>query len=92
MKKRKTKRSAKDRLMSFLVFVAVIAAFFVALGVLALLKHRSCDRLNAERVSHLQPGHDTAGPGSIHVKGVGTDRSEITEYLEAVAAMDRAGC
>jgi hypothetical protein len=89
--KDRIKRYAKDGLMSFLVLIAVIAAFFVAMGVLAFLKHGSCDRLDAERVSLLQPGHDTPGPGSIYVKGVGTDRSEITEYLE-VAVMDSAGC
>jgi hypothetical protein len=90
--KDRTKRYVKGRFMSFLVFIAVIAAFFVAMGVLAFLRHGACDRLDADRVSHLQPGHDTAGTGSIYVKGVGTDRSEITEYLEAVAAMDSAGC
>jgi hypothetical protein len=90
--KDRTKRYVKDRALSFLVVVAVIAAFFLAVGVLAVLKHRSCDRLDAERVSHLQPGHDTNGPGSIYVRGIGTDRSEITAYLEAVSAMDRAGC
>jgi hypothetical protein len=85
-------RYVREGLMSALVLIAVIAAFFVVVGVLALLKHESCDRLDAERVSHLQLGHDTPGPGSIYVKGVGTDRSEITEYLEAVAAMESAGC
>ena len=82
----------KDRLLSFLVVIAVIAALFVAVGILSLLKDKSCDRLDAERISHLLPGHDTNGPGSIYVRGIGTDRSEITEYLEAVSAMDRAGC
>ena len=90
--KDRTKRRVKDRLLSFLVVIAVIAALFVAVGILALLKDKSCDRLDAQRVSHLQPGHDAAGPGSIYVRGIGTDRSEITEYLEAVSAMDRAGC
>ena len=90
--KDKTRRRVKDRFLSFLVVIAVVAAFFVAVGVLDLLKHRSCDRLDAERVSHLLPGHDTNGPASIYVRGIGTDRSEITEYLIAVSAMERAGC
>jgi hypothetical protein len=90
--KDRTKRSVKDRLMGLLVLIAVIAGFLVVIGVITLLKGRSCDRLDAERVTHLQPGHDTAGPGSINVKGVGTEDSEITEYLEAVSAMESAGC
>lgn len=60
--KDRTKRSVKDKMMGVLVLIAVIAAFFVAVGVLALLKHESCDRLDEERVLHLQPGHDTPGP------------------------------
>jgi hypothetical protein len=86
------RRRVRDAMMSFVVFLAVIAAFLVVVGVLTVLKHHSCGRLNTDRVSHLQPGHDTPGPGSIYVKGVGTDRSEITEYLEAVSAMESAGC
>jgi hypothetical protein len=56
------------------------------------LKHGSCGRLDADRVSHLQPGHDVPGPDSIYVKGIGTDQSELMPYLEAEAAMARAGC
>jgi hypothetical protein len=83
-----------EALKGLLLLVAIVAALFVAIGVLSLLRHSSCDRLDAERVSHLEPGHDTPGPGSIHVIGVGTGppRSEIVEYLEAEAAMTRAGC
>lgn len=90
--KERTKRFVKDRALSFLVVIAIVAAFLVLVGVLTVLKHRSCGRLDAVRVSHLLPGHDTNGPGSIYVRGIGTDRSEITAYLEAVSAMDRAGC
>jgi len=62
--------------------------------VLTILRHSACDRLNAERISHLQPGHETRGPGSIYVIGVGPGppRSQIMQYWEAEAAMQRAGC
>ena len=84
----------KDSIKGLLVLFAVVAALFAAIGVMTLLRHSSCDRLDAERVSHLEPGYDTPGPGSIHVIGVGPGppRSEITAYLEAEAAMTRAGC
>ncbi len=77
-----------------LVILALLATFFVAVGVLSILRDSACDRLNAERISHLEPGHDTPGPGSIYVKGVGPGPppSELMEYLEAAAAMERAGC
>lgn len=79
---------------SLLVVLALVIALFVAVGVLTLQHRASCDRLDAERVSHLEPGYDVPGPGSIHVKGVGPGppRSEILQYLEAEAAMTRAGC
>lgn len=87
-----------DRLTSslknLLLLVAIVAAVFAAMGVLAFFRHTACDRLDAERVSHLEPGHDTPGPGSIYVIGVGPGppKSQILEYLEAEAAMTRAGC
>lgn len=61
---------------------------------LTLLRQGECDRLDAVRVSHLEPGHDTPGPGSIYVIGVGPGppQSEITQYWEAEAAMERASC
>lgn len=84
----------KDLLKGVLVLLALAAAFFVLVGVLTTLNQKECDRLDAVRVSHLEPGHDTRGPGSIYVIGVGPGppRSEITQYWEAEAAMERAGC
>jgi hypothetical protein len=76
------------------VLLGVVAALFVAIGVITLMRHASCDRLNEERVAHLEPGHDVPGPDSIYVIGVGPGppKSEILPYLEAEAAMLRAGC
>lgn len=84
----------KDFMKGVLVLVALVASVGAAIGLLTFLKHTSCDRLDAERVSFLEPGHDTPGPGSIFVKGVGPGppKSEIVPYLEAEAAMTRAGC
>jgi hypothetical protein len=85
---------AKEFVKGVLVLLALAAAFFTWVGVLTILHQSSCDRLDAERISHLEPGHDTPGPGSIYVIGVGPGppRSEILQYLEAEAAMERAGC
>jgi hypothetical protein len=85
---------AKGSLKGALVLLALAAAFFVWVGVLALMRQASCDRLDAERISHLEPGHITRGPGSIYVIGIepGPPPSQITEYWEAEAAMERAGC
>jgi hypothetical protein len=82
----------KNFLKNVVILLALIGAFFAVVGVLKLTHHASCNRLDAERISHLEPGHDTAGPGSIYVKGVGTPQSELVEYLEARAVMERAGC
>jgi hypothetical protein len=78
---------AKDLLKGALVVAALLAAFFLVIGVLALLQGSTCDRLDAERISHLLPGHTEPGPSSINVKP-----GEIIPYLEAEAAMQRAGC
>jgi hypothetical protein len=77
-----------------LVLVGLAVAFLLVIGVLAEMRQGACDRLNEVRVSHLEPGHDTRGPGSIYVIGVGPGppRSEITEYWEAEAAMLNADC
>jgi hypothetical protein len=77
-----------------LVLLALAAAFLIWVGALELAHRASCNRLDAERVLHLEPGHDRPGPGSIYVIGVGPGPppSEILEYLEAEAAMDSAGC
>ena len=85
---------AKELGKGALVLVALVAVFLIWVGVLKVLRQASCDRLDAERISHLEPGHATRGPGSIYVIGVGPGPppSEITEYWEAEAAMVRAGC
>jgi hypothetical protein len=84
----------KDLAKSGLVLVALAITLLLLAGAFTLLRQRSCDRLNAERLSHLEPGHDIPGPGSIYVIGVGPGppRSELIEYLEAESAMERAGC
>jgi hypothetical protein len=84
----------KDLLKGVLVLLALAAAFLVLVGVLTSLHQASCDRLDRARVSHLEPGHDTRGPGSIYVIGVGPGppRSQIMQYWEAEAAMKRSGC
>jgi hypothetical protein len=50
--------------------------------------------LDAERISHLQPGHTTRGRDSIYVIGIepGPPPSQIMEYWAAVSAMNEAGC
>lgn len=85
---------AKGSVKGLLVVLALAAAFGMWLGVLSLLHHTSCDRLDAARLEHLEPGHDTPGPGSIYVIGVGKGPppSQIMAYLEAEAAWKRAGC
>ena len=77
-----------------LILLALAAAFLAVVGFLAIMRQSSCDRLDAARVSHLEPGHDSPGPGSIYVKGVrpGPPPSELQQYLEAEAEMLRAGC
>jgi hypothetical protein len=87
-------RRLKDALLSLLVVLGVVVALFTAIGVLTFMRHVSCGRLDAERISHLEPGFETPGPGSIHVIGVGPGppKSEIIPYLEAEQAMVRAGC
>jgi hypothetical protein len=77
-----------------LVIVALFAGFFTIVGGLSLLNRSTCNRLNQERLSHLEPGHIHPGPASIYVKGVGPGppASELDQYYEAEAAMERAGC
>jgi hypothetical protein len=84
----------KDVMKGLLILLALVAALLAAAGFLAITRQSSCDRLNAVRVSHLEPGHDSPGPGSIYVKGVGPGPppSELQQYLEAEANMLRAGC
>jgi hypothetical protein len=84
----------KDVPKGVLILFALLVAFFAAVGVLNVLRQSSCDRLDVERIAHLEPGHDTPGVGSMYVKGVGPGppRSELEEYLDAEAEMHRAGC
>jgi hypothetical protein len=90
--KTRVKRLLKDGLANALVLLAIIAAFFIAVGALALSRDASCDQLNEERIAHLEPGHDTPGPGVTYVLGRGEDVEQLTLYYEAVSAMERAGC
>ena len=85
---------AKEFAKGGLVLLALAVGFFVWTGGLRLLHRSECNRLDAARVAHLEPGHDTPGPGSIYVIGVGPGppKSQIIQYLEAEAAMNRAGC
>ena len=84
----------KDTLAGLLIVVALAGAFFAVVGVVSLLRGSSCDRLNDARVAHLEPGHETPGPNSIYVRGVGPGPppSELDAYLEAEAEMHKAGC
>lgn len=87
-----------SRVSSFLknvvLLLTIVGTLFLAVGVLSLLRTSACDRLDAERVAHLEPGHDVPGPGSVNVIGVGPGppESQIIEYLEAESAMMQAGC
>ncbi len=85
---------AREAVKGLLVVLALATAFFLWVQVLALQHQAECNRLNAERLSHLEPGHETRGPGSMYVIGVGPGPppSQIREYWEAEAAMERAGC
>jgi hypothetical protein len=85
---------AKNIVLELLVVIAILAALFATAGVLTMLRHSSCGRLNEERLSHLEPGHIHPGPESIYVKGVGhgPPPSELVAYYEAEAAMENAGC
>lgn len=84
----------KELLLSLLVVLAVVGAFFVAVGVISMLRDESCERLNDARLEHLESGHDTPGPGSENVIGVGPGPppSQLFQYLEAASEMQRAGC
>lgn len=84
----------KDLAKGALVILALVAAFLLAVQVLAFFRDSGCDRLDAERLSHLEPGHDTPGPGSIYVIGVGSGPppSQLEQYYEAEAEMENAGC
>ena len=84
----------KDLMKGLLILVALAAAFLAVVGFLSITRQSSCDRLDAARAAHLESGHDSPGPGSIYVRGVGPGPppSELREYLEAEAEMLGAGC
>lgn len=84
----------KEFAKGLLVLVGLLVAVVAVIGVLSLLRDSSCGRLDAVRVSHLQPGHDAPGPDSIYVKGIepGPPPSELEAYLEAESEMHKAGC
>ena len=86
--------SRRDVLLNLVLLLAIVASVVVMAGWLDLLRGSACDRLNDERVSHLEPGHDSPGPGSIYVigEGPGPPPSELVQYYEAEAAMERSGC
>jgi hypothetical protein len=79
---------------SLLIVVALLATMLLIAGAFSMIRHRSCGRLDAERISHLEPGHIHPGPDSIYVRGVGPGPppSELVAYYEAEAAMENAGC
>ena len=85
---------AKDLAKGLPILVGLAVAVFAWVGCITMMRHSACDKMDAARVAHLEPGHDTPGPGSIYVIGVGPGppKSEILEYLEAEEAMRRAGC
>jgi hypothetical protein len=87
-------RRAKEFAKGLLVLAGLLVAFVAVIGVLSLLRDSSCGRLDAVRVSHLQPGHDAPGPDSIYVRGIepGPPPSELEAYLEAESQMHKAGC
>lgn len=87
-------RRTKDALLGGLIVLALVGGFFGAAAVVTMLRDSACDRLNAERLSHLEPGHEHPGPGSIYVIGIdpGPPPSQLDQYYEAEAEMERAGC
>lgn len=87
-------KRAKDAALGALIVVTLIAGFFAAAWVMDELRYAGCDELNAARLEHLEPGHEHPGPDSIYVIGVGPGPppDQLTEYYEAEAEMERAGC
>ena len=86
------KRLLVAGMKNVLILAALIAAYFAIVGILALARDETCDRLESERLAALQPGHDTPGPEYVYVRGMGTERSMLKDYLEAEAAMVQADC
>jgi hypothetical protein len=86
------KRLLAGGMKNVLILVALVLAFFVLTGGISLLRGRTCDRLDDERVALLEPGHDTPGPGYTYVLGMGTEASRYTDYRAAESALMNAGC
>jgi hypothetical protein len=84
----------KDTAKGLVIVLALGVAVLAVVGLISGLRQSSCNRLDAARVVHLEPGHDSPGPGSTFVRGVGPGPppSELEAYLEAEAEMLRAGC
>ena len=87
-------KRVKDLAIGALIVLALVAAFFLAIGAMDLIHRSACNRLDGERLSHLEPGHTHPGPDSIYVKGIGPGPppSELQQYYEAEAEMEKAGC
>lgn len=77
---------------NMLIVAPILAGYFAIVGVLALMRDETCDRLESERLAALEPGRDTPGPGYLYVRGMDTEHSMLREYLEAEAAMLEADC
>ena len=90
--KASVKRLMVAGMKNMLILAAVVAGYFAIVGVLALVRDETCDRLESDRLAALEPGHDTPGAEYVYVRGVGTERSMLRDYLEAEAAMMEADC
>lgn len=86
------KRALSSGMKNLLLLAAIVVVFLAIVGSLSLIRDRGCDRLEAEMLSYLEAGHDSPGPDYTYVRGVGTERSQLREYLEAQGAMMGAGC
>jgi hypothetical protein len=86
------KRALSSGMKNLLLLVAIVVAFLAIVSSLSLIRDRGCDRLEAEMLSYLEPGHDSPGPDYVYVRGVGTDRSQLREYLDAQGALIGADC
>ena len=64
-------------LKNLLLLIAIVASLFIAIGVFTFFRDSACDRLDAERIAHLEPGHgehqsaSTVGSSSGGASGAG---------------------
>jgi len=86
------KRVLSSGMKNVLLLVALVVAFGAIIGGLSLVRDRACDRLKAEMLSYLEPGHDSPGTDYIYVRGVGTDRSQLREFLDAQGSWIGSDC